>query len=181
MAFLRSLRALLLSAVLMAGQAVGAAPTEYEIKAVFLLHFSRFVEWPENAFAEPDSPFVVCVFGHDPFGEALDAAVRGEMSGNRPIVARRIRDVAAVHECHILFVHRSEDARLGEILAALDHRSTLTVSDSVRSVRRGEMIRLVTDNDRIRLRIDVDAARSAQLKIRSNLLRAAEIVGARGD
>lgn len=179
MALLSSLRALLLGAVLIAGQAVGA-PTEYEIKAVFLLHFSRFVEWPDNAFSAPDAPFVLCVFGHDPFGEALDAAVRGETRGDRSIVARRIRDVAAARECHILFVHRSEDVRLAEILAALDHRSTLTVSDSIRGARRGEMIRLITENDRIRLRVDVDAVRAARLKVSSNLLRAAEVVGTRG-
>jgi hypothetical protein len=180
MAFLRLLRTLLLGAVLTTGQAVGA-PTEYEIKAVFLLHFSRFVEWPPEAFTAPDAPFVVCVFGHDPFGEALDAAVRGEMQGQHPILARRIFNVTEARECHILFLHRSEDARLAEILTTLGRNSTLTVSDSVRGVRRGEVIRLITDNDRIRLRIDVDAARAARLKIKSNLLRAAELVGSTGD
>lgn len=176
MALLNALRALLLSAVLVAGQAL-SAPTEYEIKAVFLLHFSHFVEWPESAFGAPDAPFVLCVFGHDPFGEALDAAVEGESVGTREMSVRRIRDVADASACHILFVHHSEHARLAEILATLDHRSTLTVTDSDRRARRGEMIRLVRDRDRIRLRIDVEAARAAQLTISSNLLRAAEIVG----
>lgn len=179
MALLRTLRALLLSAVLFAGRAVGA-PSEYEIKAVFLLHFSRFVAWPESAFETPDAPFVLCVYGRDPFGDALDAAVAGEKVGVRDVSVRRINNVAEANACHILFVHHSEQARLAELLAALDHRSTLTVSDSDRRARRGEMIRLVTDNDRVRLRIDVEAARAAGLTLSSNLLRAAEIVGRNG-
>jgi len=179
MAFLRSLRALLLSIVLFAGQAA-SAPSEYEIKAVFLLNFSRFVEWPESAFEAPDAPFVLCIYGRDPFGEVLDATVAGEKVGTREVSVRRISDVADASACHILFVHHSEQARLAEILTALDHRSTLTVSDSDRRARRGEMIRLVTDNDRVRLRIDVEAARAAGLTLSSNLLRAAEIVGRSG-
>jgi hypothetical protein len=42
------------------------------------------------------------------------------------------------------------------------------------------MIRLVTERGRVRLRVDVEAARAAGLTINSNLLRSAEIVSPRG-
>lgn len=42
------------------------------------------------------------------------------------------------------------------------------------------MIALATENNRIRLRVNVDSARAAQLTISSKLLRSAEIVGAAG-
>jgi hypothetical protein len=42
------------------------APTEYQVKAVFVYNFSRFVEWPPQSFTAPDEPFVIGVLGSDP-------------------------------------------------------------------------------------------------------------------
>jgi hypothetical protein len=176
MALLRGLRTLLVTVVLVAGQAVSATD-EYELKAVFLLNFSRFVEWPASAFGAPDAPFVLCVLGHDPFGVALDAAVEGETIGEHTMTVRRVGGAAEASGCHILFVHRTERMRLGQALAVLKNASTLTVSDLDRNAPRGEVIRFVMDKDRIRLRIDVEAARAAGLQVSSKLLRAAEVVG----
>jgi hypothetical protein len=153
-----------------------AAPSEYQVKAVFLFNFSRFVEWPSTAFPSATAPFVVGVFGHDPFGADLDDVVKGESVNGRPLVVKRVQTAAEAAACQILFIHQSEDKRLDEVLSALDHRSTLTVSDLPGAAQRGVMIRLVTESGRVRLRINVESARAADLTISSNLLRSAEIV-----
>jgi YfiR/HmsC-like len=175
MGVLRSLAACLVAALLLCGN-VHAAVGEYQVKAVFLFNFSRFVDWPESAFPTPDAPFVIGVFGHDPFGSELDDATRGETVNGRPLVVRRVHDAVEAAACQILFVHRSEAAHMDEILATLDHRSTLTVSDLEEAGQRGAMIALVTENNRIRLRVNVDSARAAHLVISSKLLRSAEII-----
>jgi hypothetical protein len=179
MAVLKSIRALL-CALLVVAPAPAAAPTEYQVKAAFLFNFSRFVEWPEAAFPDSKAPFVVGVFGFDPFGPDLDAIVHGETVRGRPLVVRRVRDAREASDCQILFIHRSEGPRLAELLSALDQHSTLTVSDIDDDARQGVIIRLVTQQGRIRMRIDVNSARAAQLTISSNLLRSAEIVGSAG-
>ena len=81
--------------------------------------------------------------------------------------------------CQILFIDRSESGQLQQILAALDHRSTLTVSELNDAAEHGGMIQFTTENNRVRLRINVDSARAAGLTISSKLLRPAEIVGTR--
>jgi hypothetical protein len=156
------------------------AATEYEVKAVFVFNFSRFVEWSPQAFSAPNAPFVIGVLGNDPFGAHLDEAMRGEQLDQHPLVVRRFRTVEEIGDCQILFIDRSENERLGQIIAALDHRSTLTVSELDRSSERGVMIQFTTENNRIRLRINVEAARAAGLTISSKLLRSAEIVSIRG-
>lgn len=153
-----------------------AALSEHRLKAVFLFNFSRFVEWPPTAFAAPDAPFVMCVFGRDPFGSDLDDIARGETVNGRQLLVRRVQTVAAAAECQILFIPQSEQASLDEILVGLSHSNTLTVSDLDGAARSGAMIRLVTHQDKIRLRINVESARAAGLTISSKLLRAAEIV-----
>lgn len=156
--------------------ASAAAPTEYQVKAVFLFNFSQFVDWPPAAFARPRSPITICVLGHDPFGAALDDIVQGEIVNGRPLEVQRYRTVEELGDCHILFIDRSEQSRFGEILAQLDGRSVLTVGDVDGFARRGGMIRFVTVGNKIRLRVNLDAAQAAGLTISSKLLRPAEIV-----
>jgi hypothetical protein len=62
------------------------------------------------------------------------------------------------------------------VLDSLKGRPILTVGDTDRFAGRGGMIRFVTDRNRIRLRINLEAATAANLKISSKLLRPAEIV-----
>jgi hypothetical protein len=179
MAFLRPLSALLIGLLLLAGDA-SAALSEHRLKAVFLFNFSKFVEWPPSAFAASDAPFVIGVFGRDPFGSDLDDVVRGETVNGRRLQIQRVQTVQDAAACQILFIPESERANLDEILAALSRSNTLTVSDLDGAARNGAMIRLVTDHDKIRLRINVESARAAGLTISSKLLRASEIVATNG-
>ena len=182
MALLRGkLRLLLLaSACLIVAHGLSAAdaPTENQVQAVFLYNFSRFVEWPPQAFAAPSDPFVIGIVGTDPFGARLDEAVHNEQINGHVLTVRRFRSISKLDNCQILFIDRSEFARLEQILSALDHHSTLTVSQADGAAQRGVMIQFATENSRIRLRINVDSARAAGLTISSKLLRPAEIIGA---
>lgn len=171
-----ALRALLLCAILTAPRHVVAAPSEYQVKAVFLFNFSRFVEWPAAAFASASTPFSMCVFGHDPFGAELDEVVQGETVNGRPLVVRRVKKAIDAASCQILFIPQSEDRRLTDLLSVLKPRGTLTVSDLPGAAQRGVMIRLVTECGRVRIRINAESARAAELVLNSNLLRMAEIV-----
>jgi hypothetical protein len=165
-------------AVLAAGSAYAlAAPSEYQVKAVFLFNFAQFVDWPATAFPRPDAPFVIGILGQDPFGSQLDEVVRGETVNNRPLVVERYRSVADIRNCNILYIGSTESGHLDEILTALSGRSILTVGDANPAGQRGVMIQLVNENNRIRLRIDVAAAKAGNLTISSKLLRPAEIVG----
>jgi hypothetical protein len=175
MAFLTRLGVLILGLMLVAGDA-SAALSEHRLKAVFLFNFTKFVEWPPSAFAAADAPFVIGVYGRDPFGSDLDEVARGESVNGRPLLVKRVQTVQDAAACQILFIPESEQANLDGILAALTRSNTLTVSDLDGAAHRGAMIRLVTDHDKVRMRINVDSARAAGLTISSKLLRAAEIV-----
>jgi hypothetical protein len=152
---------------------------EYQVKAAFLFNFAHFVEWPGEAFTDATSPVVIGVFGDDPFGSYLDDIVRGETVSRRRLVIERYRTVEEIGACHILFVPRSEAIRMPAVLAHVRGRSVLTVSDLDGGADPEEAIRLVTENSRIRMRINLEAARAARLTISSKLLRPAEIVSPR--
>jgi hypothetical protein len=168
-----------LGVLLFVGLSISAAvaPAEYRVKAVFLFNFAQFVDWPPDAFTDPGQPFVIGVLGKDPFGADLDAVVHGETVAHRPLVVERYDTIADLHNCHILYIARSEIGHLPQILTALEGRSILTVSDADGDIQTGVMIRLVNRSNRVGLRIDVGAAKAGHLTISSKLLRPAEIVG----
>jgi hypothetical protein len=161
-------------------KAAPAESREYEVKAVFLFNFAQFVEWQKDAFPDASAPLVIGILGSDPFGAYLDEAVRGERVNDRAIVIRRFSSVGDVGTCHILFISKSEAPNLGDILAALKGRSILTVSDMDQFSRDGGMIRFVMESNKVRLRINNDAARAAGLRISSKLLRPSEVVTSGG-
>lgn len=179
MASLRTICALLLTALLCADPrpASPAAPaaTEHQVKAVFLFNFSHFVEWPPETFASPTAPFVIGVLGGESVAAQLDVAVRGERLGQHPLQVRRLESAEECRDCHIVYIDKSEGARLNNVLSTVG-RGTLTVSDLDGASERGVMIQLATDNSRVHLLINVVSARAANLTISSNLLRSAQIV-----
>jgi hypothetical protein len=158
----------------------GPVAGEYQVKAVFLFNFTHFVEWPADAFASPAAPFIIGVLGQDPFGSALDEAVRGETVNGRPLVVQRYTGIADLKPCQILFIDRSIDGEMEKALASVGHQRTLTVSDLDSATAHSVIIRFLNENRKIRLQINVDSARNAGLTISSKLLRPAQVIGTVG-
>lgn len=157
------------------------APTEEQVKAVFVFNFSHFVEWPAQSFSSPTDPFVIGVLDDSTFADRLDEVVKGEKIEQHALTVRRFRNIAELKDCQILYVDKTQAGQLRQVIAALGHGNTLTVSDTDKSAEHGVMMQFVTESNRIRLRINVEAAREAGLTISSKLLRPAEIVTAVGD
>ncbi len=144
---------------------------EYRIKAVFLFNFVQFVEWPVSAFANERAPLVICVVGDDPFGNTLDQTIEGESIEQHKLVVRRARHPERLESCHLLFVSRSEQARLGEILRGLGSAApVLTVSDIDGFVARGGTIGFFLERNRVRFEISPAHAQHRGLKLSSQLL-----------
>ena len=149
---------------------------EYQLKAVFLFNFTQFVQWPTNAFVSSNSPIVIGLLGNDPFEKFLEETVKDEKVEGHPLIVQRFQRVADVKECHLLYISPTASGRNSEILTQLKGRSILTVGETTDFAQSGGMIRFVTENNKIRLRINPDAARQENLTISSKLLRLADIV-----
>ena len=166
-----------LCSVLPRSAAAQSSPVpEYRVKATFLFQFTQFVDWPPEAFSSGRTPLVIGILGQDPFGSFLDETVNNETARDHPLAIERYRRVEDVKNCQVLFVSRSEGARSPEIVAALKGRSILLVSDADGFADVGGTVQFVTQENRIRLRINLDAARAANLTISSKLLRPATVI-----
>jgi hypothetical protein len=149
---------------------------EYQIKAVFLFNFTQFVEWPEAAFPTPDGPFVIGIIGRDPFGTYLQETVQGEKMQGHPLVVKRIQSPDEAVNCHILFVNASDKADIQLIVEKARDKPVLTVGDAPNFAAQGGMIRFLKEDNKIRIQINLEATRQANVMISSKLLNLADIV-----
>jgi len=158
------------------GSAQVVRAPEYSLKAAYLFNFTQFVEWPSNSFISPDAPIVIGVLGEDPFGGALDQAIKGKAVHGRSFELKRFKQIGEMRGCHVLFVCASEAARLPEIFLAAQKGGILTVSDIDRFAERGGIINFYKENNKVRFKINLNAAERAGTKISSQLLRLGTIV-----
>jgi len=152
---------------------VYAEATEYQIKAAMLANFALFIDWPPAAFSTADSPFVACVWGKDPFGPWLKHEL-GERVGSHRVEVRHFQNGEAAPECHMVFICRSEQPRLKQVLASLRNTRALIISDASDInyfCRNGGMIGFVTEGRKVRFDLNASAAAKAGLKIDSKLKR----------
>jgi hypothetical protein len=150
-------------------------PTQYDVEAVYLYQFGRFVAWPAQN-AAPQDNFPICIMGRDPFGASLDSTIAGENINQLPLKASRIASVDDAKRCRILYISPSEDARLGAILQGLQQAPVLTVSDAPDFLSRGGMIQFVLQGNRVRFEINVSTAQKSGLTVSSDLLKVASSV-----
>lgn len=142
--------------------------SETEVKAAFLPRFARYVTWPSFMRPQPGQSFQLCVVGPDPFGSALDRAASGQLVDGHRIVVRRVGSEAAA-SCHIAFIQGSKTQPTGQVLAALDGRPVLTVTDARGGSQRG-MVHFSMVSGRVRFFIDEKEAARRGLGINSRLL-----------
>lgn len=158
-------------------QAMAAEPVpEIQSKAKFLINFAEFTEWPEGTFAPDEELFKIGILGQDPFGKQLDELAENDLLKGRRARILRSRKADELKSSHILYISQSEESRLERILRVLKDKPVLTVSEIEKAAVRGVMIQMKTENEKVRLVINLESAKAANLTLKSKLLRLGEIV-----
>ena len=176
--FRRSFRASVLVLFLIASVALrdldAATSPEYQLKAAFLLNFTKFVEWPPAAFRLPDSPIAICIIGDDPFGSDLDRLVEGEAVDGHRIVVSRFAHLPEAQACQVAFFSKS--APIAEELPMGAASPVLTVGERAGFLKSGGVIELSVEDRRVRFSVSQKAAETNGLKVSSRLLNVAKTV-----
>jgi hypothetical protein len=166
----------------LAGVAAGEGSlTEYQVKALFLFNFAKYVDWPAAAFTNAAAPITIGVVGTDPFGDNLENAVAGKTIKGHPFVIKHLAADADLAGCQILFISDSEAARMDEILGKAAALPILTVGEDAAFEQNKGIIDFVLKEGKVRLEIDLTTARKTGLAISSRLLAVADVVKGKPD
>jgi hypothetical protein len=151
-------------------------PEEHRLKAAFVYKFAGFVDWQSNLSELPT--LNIGVLGAPEILNELAQIVPGRTVGDRAITARGV-DPADLRDLHILFIGKSEAARLPQLAAALQERGILVVTEWDGALMQGGTINFVIADRRVKFEISLPAAEKSRLKLSSRLLAVAHrVVGA---
>lgn len=174
---LRFLFLAIVTLVLVASRSVAQpASKEHQVKAVFLFNFTQFIEWPESAFPNAETPFRIGILGEDVFGKGLDKLVEGETIQKHKLAVERSQKLEDLQNCQLIFISKSEKARAAEILSKLKGKPVLTVSELPGFASQGGMINFYLDGSKVRFEINPATSQRVGLKISSQLLSLGKIV-----
>ncbi len=154
-----------------------AQESEYNVKALFLERFTRFIEWPEeSAVNDISQPFILGIIGENPFGTILEQIYSQKKIKDKKVEIRYISDKNEIPGCHLLFISKSEKKALSKILSFTREKQILTVSDTKKFAAQGVLINLYIVENKIRFEINELEARDSGLFISYRLLNLAKIV-----
>jgi hypothetical protein len=157
-----------------AAQAQSAQQREYEIKAAYLYNFINYIEWPAETLGSGNT-ITIGILGENPFGAALNP-LNGKTVKGRTLVVRQVSTLQDLQSCQIAFVCNSEKARVPEILNHLKDSRILTVGDLEGFAAQGGIINFISERNKVRFEINLEAARRLGLTISSELLKLAKLV-----
>ena len=159
-----------------AGAADDVRTLENRVKAAYLYRFAEYAEWPEGAFARRDTPVTIGVLGSETLADELSQAVVGRTINGRPVTVKRLKPGEPLAGVHVLFIGRSESARLNQLAQGAQPRSILTVTESDGALAQGSVINFIVADRRVRFEISLESAEKSKLRLSSRLLTVAQQV-----
>lgn len=149
---------------------------EYQVKAVYLFNFAHFTTWPSEVFTTETSPINICIFGRDPFEDMLEKTIEGEKINGRTFVIEHPAKIEALDSCHILFIQKIRGTELTELLAYTSEKPILSISDDESFAKNGGIINFTLEDNSVRLAININAMRKANIEISYKVLQLAKII-----
>ena len=173
--FARATRLVMLFSIACAGTHAVEATQEYKIKAAFLYNFAKFVEWPAERFSSESAPIVIGILGDDGFGEELERIVQDRKANGRAVTIMKLRSTAGADGVHILFVSAGEEKKYSAS-NAVRHPGVLTVGETEAFEAAGGVVTFIVPDDKVRFKINLDAANCSGLRISAQLQKLATVV-----
>ena len=147
-----------------------------EVKAVFLVNFLSFTEWPAAKLGQAPARLVIAILGDPSFAALVEKAAAGHTVNGRPIAVQAVESPEQATGAHLVFIASSQARRLPAVLRTLAGAAVLTVGDTDGFAQEGVAINLYTFDNRVRIEVNSTAAARAGVHLSANLMRLARIV-----
>ena len=176
-------RCALLLALALPGVAARAAAdddgnVEYQVKAAFVCKFGNYIDWPPHALGAGGEPFRIGVLASNGVVEEFRRTAAASSVGGRPVDVKRLVRGDALDGLHVVFVSRGMSNQAAEVMAALQGRPVLTVTELDPAAATG-MINFVVIDDKVRFDVLLAPAAQSGLRISVRLLGVARRVEGR--
>ena len=145
---------------------------EYPIKAMFLLNFIKYVEWP----IEKSKPVIkIGIVGESEMFDAL-SALAAQRSAEGQKVEIRMLDEKNAGTFQIIFVSNGVNKNIDETIKRFSGKGILIISEDDKCRSRLAGINLFNQDNKIRFEINLAPVKNNGMKISSKLIELATAV-----
>ncbi len=159
-----------------------SAVTEYDVKALYLRAFIRYIDWPRLSESADVHSLVIGIVNRNPFGGSIAKAMEDASYKGRKIVVE-LRSVESAQDalgCHIVFFAEGNQAKTLKILEAIKGREIFTIMDSGAVGVPGAILQFVNepngDSFRVRFDVNLNETGNSGLRVGSQMLQHARRV-----
>lgn len=143
---------------------------EYNIKAMFILNFMKYVEWPAES---ENGVFKIGIAGDSELYDALQSMIK-KRNENINIKVERVK-ADTKESFQIIIISHSENKRIEEWVKKYQGKGVLVISDGCKNADFSA-INLVNVKNKIRFEINNSQAKLGGIKISSKLSEMATTV-----
>lgn len=130
-------------------------------KAALIYQFGRFTQWPKASISQD---FLICLAGEQGALARSLGTLEGKPVRGKPLKFRGISRRDDVENCNILVI-AEPPLLVAEWLRLVGNRPVLTISDGAGFIEAGGMIAFVTEGDRLRFDVHIDAIEQSALSL----------------
>jgi hypothetical protein len=152
---------LIFMAFLTLGTAVLAQTPKEKIYAVFLLNFSRFIEWPQ---ASDSDEFTIGIFDDPPLAAELKNVLKIKSVGKQKIKIIEYTLLKQVGYCNILFIPEHKTQFAQTLIGKFPYTATLFVTEKEGMAKQGININFLIIDGKLKFELNQRAMKGRGLK-----------------
>ncbi len=137
---------------------------EYQLKAGYIYNIMKFVKWPQK------EKLVVCILGENPFKGYLEEMQKRKIAG-MDIEVVHTYSAAELQACDLIYVNVADFKKIENLFTHV-----LTISDEKDFLDNGGMIKLVKEQQQVKIMLNYKKINAQGFTISSKLLKTS-IVG----
>lgn len=152
--------------ILSSGFKKGSVDTNSKMKAIFIMNFTKLIEWPKSY---REGNFVVGVIGNSPLYSELTKMSKTKKVANQSLQIKKYSTSKDIGKCHILYVSKNQSQEISAVLKKVKSNSTLIITEKQGLVEKGAGINFVIKNNRQKFELNKKNVEKYKLKVSSNL------------
>ncbi|WP_020533905.1 YfiR family protein [Flexithrix dorotheae] len=154
-------------------QTKGEFKDGYQVRRMFIYHFTRYIEWPDDNSTED---FVIGVLNDDKMYATLNQSFEGRKRKNRPIKVVKFKSTSEVENCSILFLPKYQSKNLESLIDQFEGKNTLLITDKNGLGEKGSTINFHEVGNKLRFELNLEALEKASLKVSGQLKQVAILI-----
>ncbi len=142
-----------------------------KLKAAFLYHFTKYLEWPDD---KKQGDFIIAVLNDEQLYRELEIVADYKKNvGNQRLIIKNYTSISAIEPCNLLYVPKSSHGNFDLIAQKTQKFKILLVADGSSYLAKGAGICFVTNDERLGFEMNKKEIESLGMKVANELVKMA--------